>query len=248
MPAKPAKRTPAKAATKSRARQASVGCRNGTWPIFMPGSTIRRSSAISIAPMPIAPPSRRISRASSPRWRTGRDAGATLAQAVTRYEQLDDLLGRLISYAGLIHAGNTIDPARAKFYGDVQERITDASTHLLFFTLELNRIDDAKLEAAMADPDARPLPAVARRHPQGEALPARRPRRAAVPREVDDRLFGLEPAVRRDHRDAALQGRQRNRSRSSRRSICCRTRARRRARRPRRRSPRPSRKTCGSSR
>ena len=44
-------------------------------------------------------------------------------------------------------------PARAKFYGDVQERITGASTHLLFFVLELNRLDDAKLEAAMADPE-----------------------------------------------------------------------------------------------
>ena len=43
-------------------------------------------------------------------------------------------------------------PTRAKFYGDVQERITAASLHLLFFTLELNRIDDAALEAAMADP------------------------------------------------------------------------------------------------
>ena len=51
-----------------------------------------------------------------------------------------------------IHAGNTVDPARTKFYGDVQERLTTASTHLLFFTLELNRIDDALLEAAMADP------------------------------------------------------------------------------------------------
>ena len=82
----------------------------------------------------------------------GPDASPALAEAVKRYEQLDDLLGRLISYAGLIHAGNTIDPARAKFYGDVQERITAASTHLLFFVLELNRIDDGKLEAAMADP------------------------------------------------------------------------------------------------
>jgi len=33
----------------------------------------------------------------------------------------------------------------------VQERVTTASTHLLFFTLELNRLDDAKLEAAMQD-------------------------------------------------------------------------------------------------
>ncbi len=79
-------------------------------------------------------------------------AGEALAEAVRRYEAIDDLMGRLGSYAGLIHAGNTVDPARTKFYGDVQERLTAASTHLLFFSLELNRVDDALLEAAMADP------------------------------------------------------------------------------------------------
>src|SRR3989441_175176 len=79
------------------------------------------------------------------------EAGSQLAAAVKRYEALDDLLGRLTSYAGLLHAGDTVDPARAKFYADVQERVTAASTHLLFFTLELNRLDDAKLEAAMQD-------------------------------------------------------------------------------------------------
>ena len=61
-------------------------------------------------------------------------------------------MGRLGSYAGLLHAGNTVDPARTKFYGDVQERLTAASTHLLFFSLELNRIDDALFETAMRDP------------------------------------------------------------------------------------------------
>ena len=62
------------------------------------------------------------------------------------------MLGRLISYAGLLYSGNTTDPAISKFYGDMQERITAASLHLLFFTLELNRIDDAVLERAMTDP------------------------------------------------------------------------------------------------
>jgi oligoendopeptidase F len=80
------------------------------------------------------------------------DAGAALAEAVRGYEAIDDLMGRLGSYAGLLHAGNTVDPALTKFYGDVQERLTAASTHLLFFSLELNRIDDALLEAAMQDP------------------------------------------------------------------------------------------------
>jgi oligoendopeptidase F len=80
------------------------------------------------------------------------DGGAQIAEAVKRYEAIDDLMGRIGSYAGLVHAGDTLDPARTKFYGDVQERMTAASTHLLFFTLELNRIDDAVVEKAMADP------------------------------------------------------------------------------------------------
>jgi oligoendopeptidase F len=83
---------------------------------------------------------------------SGAAGGAAIAATVRRYEAIDDLMGRLGSYAGLIHAGNTVDPARTKFYGDMQERMTAASTHLLFFTLELNRVDDALLERAMADP------------------------------------------------------------------------------------------------
>ena len=80
------------------------------------------------------------------------DAGRVLAEAVKRYEAIADVLGRLESYAGLLYSGNTTDPVIAKFYGDMQERITAASLHLLFFMLELNRVDDAALEKAMDDP------------------------------------------------------------------------------------------------
>ena len=83
---------------------------------------------------------------------SGPGAGQALAEAVKRYEALDDLLGRLISYASLVYAGDNSDPTRAKFYGDMQGRVTDASLHLLFFALELNRIDDVALDAAMTDP------------------------------------------------------------------------------------------------
>jgi oligoendopeptidase F len=77
------------------------------------------------------------------------EGGAWLAEAVRRYEAIDDLAGRLGSYAGLVHAGDSVDPAISKFYGDVSERLTNASLHLLFFALELNRIDDAVIERAM---------------------------------------------------------------------------------------------------
>jgi oligoendopeptidase F len=78
--------------------------------------------------------------------------GEWLAAAVKRYEAIDDVMGRLSSYAGLVHAGNTVDPKISKFYGDVSERLTAASVHLLFFTLELNRLDEAMLQRAMETP------------------------------------------------------------------------------------------------
>ena len=80
------------------------------------------------------------------------DGGEWLAAAVRRYEAIDDLAGRLGSFAGLAHAGDSVDPAISKFYGDISERLTAASTHLLFFPLELNRIDDAVIERAMETP------------------------------------------------------------------------------------------------
>ena len=78
------------------------------------------------------------------------EAGPRLAEAVRAYEALQDLVGRVMSYASLLYASDTSDAARAKFYGDTQERLTALAGDLLFFELELNRIDDAKLEAAMA--------------------------------------------------------------------------------------------------
>ncbi|MDP2409530.1 MAG: M3 family oligoendopeptidase [Pseudolabrys sp.] len=74
-----------------------------------------------------------------------------LLEAVKRYEALGDLLGRIGSYSGLLHATDSTNPAYTKFYGDMSERITDAYSHLLFFDLEINRIDDAVLDTAMRD-------------------------------------------------------------------------------------------------
>jgi oligoendopeptidase F len=79
--------------------------------------------------------------------------GQWLAEAVRRYEAIDDLAGRLGSYASLVHAGDSVDPFISKFYGDVSERLTAASIHLLFFPLELNRVDDAAIEAGMQTPE-----------------------------------------------------------------------------------------------
>ena len=77
------------------------------------------------------------------------EAGDALAEALEAYEALEERLGRIISYAGLTYAECSTDPTNAKFYGDVQERLTQAGQHLLFFTLEMNQLDEAKMDAAM---------------------------------------------------------------------------------------------------
>ncbi|AWN47064.1 oligoendopeptidase F [Methylobacterium terrae] len=82
----------------------------------------------------------------------GGDATDRLGTAVAAYEAIEDRLGRLMSYAGLVYSGDTTDPARAKFYGDTQERLTTSASDLLFFTLELNRVEDALIDQAAAHP------------------------------------------------------------------------------------------------
>ncbi len=80
--------------------------------------------------------------------------GDALGAAIAEYERIELKLGRVMSYAGLRYQQNTIDAARAKFLGDLQSEITELTTPLVFFSLELNRIDDAALEAKLAESEA----------------------------------------------------------------------------------------------
>jgi len=82
---------------------------------------------------------------------TGGDA---LAGALQRYERLQQRLGRVMSFAGLRHYQNTVDAGRAKFLGDMQTRITDLTAPTVFFTLELNTLDDDALETKLAESEA----------------------------------------------------------------------------------------------
>ncbi|MFT3672783.1 M3 family oligoendopeptidase [Aestuariivirga sp.] len=75
-----------------------------------------------------------------------------LAKAIGEYDSLSDLVGRIGSYAQLHYVGDTTDAARAKFYGDVSNTLTELSSQLLFFELELNKIDDTALANALREP------------------------------------------------------------------------------------------------
>jgi oligoendopeptidase F len=73
-----------------------------------------------------------------------------LYEAIERAEKLGDVTGRLSSFVYLRYALDTQDPQRSKFLGDISQAITDLSTGLLFWELELNAIDDRVIEAALA--------------------------------------------------------------------------------------------------
>ncbi len=79
--------------------------------------------------------------------------GAALAAAIAEYETIEERLGRLMSYAQLLFAEDATDTAIARFYQGTQEKITAISSETLFFTLELNRMEDALLEAKYAAPE-----------------------------------------------------------------------------------------------
>jgi oligoendopeptidase F len=79
----------------------------------------------------------------------GLDAAAML-EAIQRNEKIDEVAGRVMSFAGLRYYQQTTDAGRAKFMSDMQETITDTMTPLVFFGLEFNRLDDAFLEGLYA--------------------------------------------------------------------------------------------------
>jgi oligoendopeptidase F len=79
-------------------------------------------------------------------------SGSTLAAAISDYERIEEILGRLMSYAQLLFSGDSTNAEIGRFYQTVSERVTTISSHLLFFALELNRLDDAVLDQKLSDP------------------------------------------------------------------------------------------------
>ncbi|MDG2067604.1 MAG: M3 family oligoendopeptidase [Paracoccaceae bacterium] len=77
-----------------------------------------------------------------------------MLNCVLRNERINTIAGRIMSFAGLRYYQLTVDGDRTKFMSDMQEKITDFTTPLVFFTLELNRIDDAALQVLLNANDA----------------------------------------------------------------------------------------------
>jgi oligoendopeptidase F len=79
-------------------------------------------------------------------------SGAALGAAIADYERLQETLGRIMSYAYLVYAGDMGDAEIGRFFQTMQERVNGITSTILFFTLELNRIDDKTLAEKLKDP------------------------------------------------------------------------------------------------
>ncbi len=79
-------------------------------------------------------------------------SGADLAGALKSYERLQETLGRIMSYAYLDYCTEMTDAETGRFFQNMQEKVNSISTELLFFSLELNRIEDADLDAKLKTP------------------------------------------------------------------------------------------------
>ena len=70
-------------------------------------------------------------------------------KCILRYEKIQNISGRIMSFAGLKYYQSTTDPKRAKFLADMQDKITISSSKLVFFSLEINNIDNKKINSLL---------------------------------------------------------------------------------------------------
>ncbi len=75
-----------------------------------------------------------------------KEDGKELGKALKIYEQIQEDLGRLTSYAYLQYAEDMSDQKRTSFYQNISERVNELTTELLFFTLEFNLLTEQELK------------------------------------------------------------------------------------------------------
>ncbi|RMD88876.1 MAG: oligoendopeptidase F, partial [Alphaproteobacteria bacterium] len=75
---------------------------------------------------------------------------AGFLECIRAYERIHAVSGRIMSYAGLRYYQQTTDAERSQFLANMQDRVTEYTTPLVFFSLEVNRLDDALVDGWLA--------------------------------------------------------------------------------------------------
>jgi len=79
---------------------------------------------------------------------------ADIEAALADYEAVSKVAGRLSLYAGLRFRQDMQDAERGRFLADIETRLSEATRPLVFFSLELNRIEDRQVEQWLAASDS----------------------------------------------------------------------------------------------
>ena len=100
-----------------------------------------------------------------------------MLNCISLYEKIIQISGRLMSYTTLRFYKNTADVSRSQFLSEIQEKITDINSNLIFFSLEFNKIDEKHLKKLRTQ------------HPKlARYAPAFRRMRAMKPFQLSDEL------------------------------------------------------------
>ena len=75
--------------------------------------------------------------------------GAGFLEAILAYEVISEILGRVGSYAQLLYSGDMSNVEYGRFQQNISERSTEISLETLFFTLEINKLEDADIAAKL---------------------------------------------------------------------------------------------------
>ncbi len=114
--------------------------------------------------------------------------GDLLAQGIRLYEDSTNALWRVGSYASLAASTARSDPDWARFEADIRARSAAIGAESLFFTLEINQLEDAEVEAALTA-----VPEAARWRPWLRRVRAFRPHELTA--DLERLLVDRGPAV-----------------------------------------------------
>ncbi len=81
----------------------------------------------------------------------GELSATNLFTAIKKYDELSDLGGKIMSFAFLNYCTQVSDEKAQSFYQNMEEQINEITQQLIFFSLELNNIEDSKIESLLRD-------------------------------------------------------------------------------------------------
>ena len=76
-----------------------------------------------------------------------------LFRAIKKYEEISEKIGKVSCYAQLLYASDLSNQDNVAFHQNISETLSKFESDLIFFTLELNKIDDKKIATLLKNSD-----------------------------------------------------------------------------------------------